>query len=96
MADAYLKMSYLLELTDKDMRLVCLGLSGRLARPEDKGEAAKLNVRLLKLQSVRIHEQQAKIDGALKKAQEEAGTNLDTEPPDEEKHNGQNHPHDRG
>lgn len=73
MADSYLRMVYTLELSDKEMRLVCLALSNKLSRHEDLKAARELNLRLLKAQLIRIQEQQTKIDGALKTAMEEQG-----------------------
>jgi hypothetical protein len=70
MADAYLRMIYNLELSDRDLRLVCLGLAGKLTRQEDIKAARELNINLLKAQSIRIQEQAIKIDGALRRFQE--------------------------
>lgn len=75
MADSYLKLIYTLELSDREMRLVCLGLSNNLTHSEDRKAARELNLKLLKAQSIRIGEQQTKIDGALKKATEELDEN---------------------
>ena len=71
MADVYLTMNYKVDLNYKDMRLICLGLAGRLTRPEDLKEAQQLNVRLVKAQQIRLREQMAKIDGVAKKLAEE-------------------------
>ena len=70
MADVYLDMHYKLDVSEKDMRLICLGLAGKLKRPEDIKAAAELNVRICKAQQIRIGEQNAKIGGALKAAEE--------------------------
>lgn len=69
MADAYLKLNYNLEVDDRDMRLICLALAGQLKQAVDLKAAQELNIRLLRAQSIRIGEQAAKIDGALRKAQ---------------------------
>jgi hypothetical protein len=52
------------------MRLICLGLAGKLKRPDDIRDAAELNVRLCKAQQIRITEQSNKIGGALRAAEE--------------------------
>jgi hypothetical protein len=70
MADVYLGMNYRLEVSEKDMRLICLSLSGKLKRPEDVKAAVELNVRICKAQQIRINEQINKIDGALRAAEE--------------------------
>jgi len=77
MADAYLRMVYVLELSDKDMRLICLGLANKLNQ-RDMKDANDLNLRLLKAQQVRINEQKAKIDGAIEKALQETNGNEST------------------
>ncbi len=71
MADTYLRMTYVTELTDKDMKIISLGLTGRLKRAEDIKAAKELHMRLLKAQSIRLNEQQAMIAGAIRKAVEE-------------------------
>lgn len=70
MADVYLDMHYKLDVSDRDMRLICLGLAGKLKRPDDIRDAAELNVRLCKAQQIRITEQSNKIGGALRAAEE--------------------------
>jgi hypothetical protein len=52
MADVYLDMHYKLDVSDRDMRLICLGLAGKLKRPDDIRDAAELNVRLCKAQQI--------------------------------------------
>lgn len=71
MADVYLSMNYKVDLSDKEMRLICLGLASRLTRTEDVRDAAALNVRLVKAQQIRLREQINKIDGVAKKLAEE-------------------------
>ena len=71
MADAYLRMEYTLHLTDKDMRLVCLALAGKLKSQEDKLAAHELNLKIIKLQQLRISEKLTMLDGAYKRAVEE-------------------------
>jgi hypothetical protein len=70
MADVYLDLRYKLDVGEKDMRLICLGLAGKLKRSDDIKDAAELNVRLLKAQKIRIGEQDTKIGGALRLAEE--------------------------
>lgn len=70
MADVYLDMHYKIDVSERDMRLICLGLAGKLKRPDDIRDAAELNVRLLKAQKIRIGEQDTKIGGALRLAEE--------------------------
>lgn len=71
MADVYLNMNYKLDVSDRDMKLICLSLVGKLKRPDDIKDAAELNLRLLKAQKIRIDEQNEKISGALRLAEEE-------------------------
>jgi len=73
MADTYLRMTYVLELTDKEMRLACLCLAGKHAKLSnaDKKDAAELNAKLLKAQQIRLKEQLCKVEGAIAKADEE-------------------------
>lgn len=70
MSDVYLKLSYNLEVSDKDMRLICLSLAGRIKTKDDKDAATELNVRLLEAQKIRLNEKTALIDGAIKRATE--------------------------
>ena len=74
MADVYLDMHYKIDVSERDMRLICLGLAGKLKRPDDIRTAAELNVRLCKAQQIRITEQSDKIGGALRLAEEAHAT----------------------
>lgn len=71
MADVYLDMNYKIDVNEKQMRLICLALAGRLTRSEDIAAAQVLNVRLLQGQNTRIKEKITMLDGALKRANEE-------------------------
>ena len=72
MADAYLRMNYVLEVSDKDMRLICLALAGKLKGHDDQKAAKELNLKLLKAQQIRVQEQQVKLEGALRRANEQS------------------------
>lgn len=70
MADVYLDVNYRVNLTDKEMRLIGLGLAQKLSRGEDQKEAEQLNLKLLRLQQIRINELISRIGGAISKIEE--------------------------
>lgn len=71
MAGVYFTTVYRLEVTDEELKIICLGLAGKLKQHGDIHKAWTLNIRLLKEQHHRIKEQEALITGALKRAYEE-------------------------
>ena len=73
MADVYLNLTYKVDLSDKDMRLICLSLAGRLKKKDDLAAATELNLRLLESQKTRLNEKLTSITGAIQSATEPQG-----------------------
>jgi len=68
MAETYMDLNYSMKFTDKEMRLVLLGLAGKIKRREDVEAAQDLNIRLLKSVQHRLREKSDVITGALSQA----------------------------
>ena len=69
MSAVYLKMTYKLELTDDEIRLIGMALTDKLTGFGAQQAAAELHLRLVKAQNIRITEQKVRLDGLLAKAQ---------------------------
>lgn len=77
MAQSHVRISYTVELSEREMHLIGLALSGRLKvnSREMMHEALSLNTKLLEQQQMHLNELKSKVDGALNKAIEESDAN---------------------